>query len=162
MGGMIMKQFSLEEYLKNPSLKVITRDGRNARIICTDMRSEFPIVAIIGKEDRDERVDIFTKDGRYYQSTKNSNSFLDLFFSETKEHFDPHTLKPFDRVLIFVPEGLKWQCSLFSNYNAEDARFNFICIDSFCYEFCIPYNDDTKHLVGTSDEAPEYYRYWEE
>ena len=77
------------------------------------------------------------------------------------EKFDPNTLKPFDRVLIFVPEGLKWQCSLFSNYNAEDARFNFVCIDSFCYEFCIPYNDDTKHLVGTSDEAPEYYRYWE-
>ena len=78
-----------------------------------------------------------------------------------KDKFDPCTLKPFDRVLILVPEGLKWQCSLFSNYNAEDARFNFVCIDSFCYEFCIPYNDDTKHLVGTSDEAPKYYRYWE-
>ena len=79
-----MKQFSLEEYLKNPSLKVITRDGRNARIICTDMRSEFPIVAIIGKEDRDERVDIFTKDGRYCQSNKNSDSFLDLLENTIK------------------------------------------------------------------------------
>lgn len=28
--------------------------------------------------------------------------------------------------------------------------------------FCIPYNDDTKHLVGTKEEAPEYYRYWED
>ena len=27
------------------------------------------------------------------------------------------------------------------------------------YNHCIPYNDDTKHLVGTTDEAPEYYRY---
>ena len=26
----------------------------------------------------------------------------------------------------------------------------------------IPYNEDTKHLNGTSDEAPEYYRYWED
>ena len=25
----------------------------------------------------------------------------------------------------------------------------------------IPYNDDTKHLVGTCDEAPDYYRYWD-
>ena len=30
------------------------------------------------------------------------------------------------------------------------------------YDFCIPYNDDTKQLVGTADEAPEYYRYWED
>ena len=29
-------------------------------------------------------------------------------------------------------------------------------------KFCVPYNDDTKHLVGTTDEAPEYYRYWED
>ena len=30
------------------------------------------------------------------------------------------------------------------------------------YDKCIPYNDETKHLLGTSDEAPEYYRYWED
>ena len=26
----------------------------------------------------------------------------------------------------------------------------------------IPYNDETKHLVGTTDEAPEFYKYWED
>ena len=31
-----MKQFNLEEYLANPSRKVVTRDGRDVRIICTD------------------------------------------------------------------------------------------------------------------------------
>ena len=31
-----------------------------------------------------------------------------------------------------------------------------------CYGQCIPYNDDTKHLVGTNEEAPEYYRHWED
>lgn len=30
------------------------------------------------------------------------------------------------------------------------------------YKYCVPYNDETKHLVGTKDEAPEYYRYWED
>ena len=30
------------------------------------------------------------------------------------------------------------------------------------YTYCIPYNDDTKHLVGTTEEAPEYYRYWKD
>ena len=28
------------------------------------------------------------------------------------------------------------------------------------YKMCIPYNDETKHLVGTNEEAPEYYRQW--
>ena len=31
-----MKQFDLQEYLKNPNRKIITRDGRDVRIICTD------------------------------------------------------------------------------------------------------------------------------
>ena len=43
-----MKQFNLEEYLKNPSKKVITRDGRNVRIICTDFDNhDFPVVGEI-------------------------------------------------------------------------------------------------------------------
>ena len=35
-----MKQFDLKEYLKGPNKKVVTRDGRNVRIICTDRREE--------------------------------------------------------------------------------------------------------------------------
>ena len=46
----IMEKFNLEEYLKNPSRKVVTRDGRNARIICTDMNyKNHPIVALSKK-----------------------------------------------------------------------------------------------------------------
>lgn len=30
------------------------------------------------------------------------------------------------------------------------------------YKYCIPYNNKTKHFVGTTDEAPKYYRYWED
>lgn len=44
-----MKQFNLQEYLKNPSRKVITRGGKNARIICTDAISENPIIALVLK-----------------------------------------------------------------------------------------------------------------
>lgn len=43
-----MKQFNLEEYLKNPSKKIVTRDGRDVRIICTDFDNpDFPIVGEI-------------------------------------------------------------------------------------------------------------------
>ena len=76
-----------------------------------------------------------------------------------KEKFDPKTLQPFDKVLC--KNGLDmWRCDLFSSYVGTYACPN-VCI-SGSYTYCIPYNDDTKHLVGTTEEAPEYYKYWED
>ena len=77
-----------------------------------------------------------------------------------KEKFDPKTLKEFDRILGWNPGTCKWECNLFSNIN-DYAEFNFKCF-GVSYKYCIPYNDDTKHLLGTKEEAPEYYRYWED
>ena len=77
-----------------------------------------------------------------------------------KEKFDPKTLQPFDRVLVRDYNDDKWVCSIFSHIEAEDS-FHCECILEL-WKCCIPYNDDTKHLVGTTEEAPEYYRYWED
>ena len=74
-----------------------------------------------------------------------------------KDKFDPKTLQPFDRVLVRDRDIEHWICSLFSHIINDE----YLCIGS-CFIYCIPYNDDTKHLVGTTDEAPEYYRYWED
>ena len=77
-----------------------------------------------------------------------------------KEKFDPKTLNAFDRVLVRNFKTVKWRCDHFSHFDV--CNYN-PCIASCCsYAFCVPYNDDTKHLVGTTEEAPEYYRYWEE
>ena len=78
-----------------------------------------------------------------------------------KEKFDPKTLKAFDKV-IARNEYDEWSCTLFSHINNRpDTRFIYETCESV-YEYCIPYNDETKLLVGTKDEAPEYYRYWED
>lgn len=78
-----------------------------------------------------------------------------------KPKFDPKTLQPFDRVLVRDnnDNSESWRCDLFSH--STTGCFKFICVGNG-YHYCIPYNDDTKHLVGTTEEAPEYYRYWEE
>ena len=77
-----------------------------------------------------------------------------------KEKFDPKTLKPFDEVVVRNIESNTWRIEYFSHINERRKPYQFYCSgDNFAY--CIPYNDDTKHLVGTKDEAPEYYRYWE-
>ena len=74
-----MKPFSLEEYLKNPSLKVITRDGRNVTIHRTNYNSNFPIIAEI---EGTHSSDSFNKEGKFYQI---SNSENDLFFAPAKK-----------------------------------------------------------------------------
>ena len=74
-----------------------------------------------------------------------------------KERFDPKTLKPYDKVLVRDNIKTPWICDHFSYINHAN-----ICITTDRCKYCIPYNDDTKHLVGTNDEAPEYYRYWED
>ena len=79
-----------------------------------------------------------------------------------KEKFDPKTLKPFDKVLVRYSSITTnyWYAGIFSHY-IENDMFSYKCVGNNC-KLCIPYNDDTKHLVGTSEEAPEYYRYWED
>lgn len=73
--------------------------------------------------------------------------------------FDPKTLKPFDRVLCKNGIDL-WKAELFSHYDCRREYYPSRCVGNG-YLYCIPYNDDTKHLVGTTDEAPDFYKYWE-
>ena len=77
-----------------------------------------------------------------------------------KKRFDPKTLQPFDKVLVRDVNTYTWGCSLFSHIIKRES-FPYRCVGS-TYTYCIPYNDETKHLIGTTEEAPEYYRYWEE
>lgn len=78
-----------------------------------------------------------------------------------KKKFDPNTLKPFDRVLTRDYDVCKWNANFYS-HKEVNSGFPYICTNNTLYKYCIPYNDDTKHLVGITDEAPEYYRYWED
>ena len=78
-----------------------------------------------------------------------------------KEKFDPKTLKPFDKVLVRDSDNESWCCDLFSHIREENIGYKYVASGFFLYRCCIPYNDETKHLVGTTEEAPEYYRYWE-
>ena len=78
-----------------------------------------------------------------------------------KEKFDPKTLKAFDKVIVSNIQSKTWRIEYFSHIDERSKPYLFYCLQDN-YAYCIPYNDDTKHLVGTKEEAPEYYRYWEE
>lgn len=78
-----------------------------------------------------------------------------------KDKFDPKTLKSFDKVLVRDIGSEYWYCGFFSHIVVFDDVYKFN-IGGVLYVMCIPYNDETKHLVGTKDEAPEFYKYWED
>ena len=80
-----MKQFSLEEFKKNPNRKVVTRDGRNVRIIFTDAKGDYPVIGLIRSLDNEDYPWRFRMDGAILENEENEN---DLFFDvENKEGY---------------------------------------------------------------------------
>ena len=78
-----------------------------------------------------------------------------------KDKFDPKTLKPFDKVLVKISN--ESYNTWFADFVAEPAHIKNetpLTLGTKEANMVIPYNDETKHLVGTTEEAPEYYRYW--
>lgn len=107
----------------------------------------------------------FTKEGFYYDAAgaecllfpsaeqRDWSKFTAPWYK--KEKFDPKTLHPFDKVLVRDAHSEPWRCSIFSHIETERHLYPYATCRGN-YSFCIPFNDDTKHLVGTKDEAPEY------
>ena len=125
---------------------------------------EYPIQIRLNNNSTDE----FTKEGRIFEDfdgecmlfpSKDQRDWSK--FKPKKPKFDPKTLKPFDKVLVQDSNSENWRLQLFSYIIEGEKFYPYVCI-TYNYEYCIPYNDDTKHLVGTTDEAPEFYRYWED
>lgn len=119
----------------------------------------------------------FTKDGRLYidydsecvllpsKDQRDWSKFTAPWYK--KEKFDPKTLQPFDKVLIKSDDDITWVANLFSHaikfHDKVTGNDYLESVTAYCTSsYCIPYNEDTKHLVGTAEEAPEYYRYWED
>ena len=89
-------------------------------------------------------------------------SKFERFWDKPKvERFDIKTLHPFDKVLFRVGES-PWRCGFFSHVVLDDFGKEVVCTPDGLSAICIPYNDDTKHLRGTTNDCPEYYKWWEE
>lgn len=127
--------------------------------------AEYPIITKKGAYNPN-----FTEEGFYYadegeecllfpsKDQRDWSKFTDPWYK--KEKFDPKTLKPFDKVMVRDDHNEVWFCTIFSHQGGDwGYPYNTSSGTYFC---CIPYNDETKHLVGTIREAPEFYRYWEE
>ena len=99
-----MKPFSLDEYLKNPKRKVVTRDGRNVRIVCTDVKSElYPVLALVDNWG-EEICYYYSKDGRFCHDNEAPR---DLFFAPEKHEGWVNVYRDFDDMMcgsVFATE----------------------------------------------------------
>ena len=130
--------------------------------------ADLPIVIITG-----QGLIGLTSDGRYFSQydgectlfpSKDQRDWSKFvrFWDKPKvdvEKFDTKTLQPFDKVLVRGQNGQNWIATFFSHI---DNIFNMVVCGAQYWKYCIPYNDKTKHLRGTNNDCPDYYKWWEE
>lgn len=112
-----------------------------------------------------------TKDGKFSSSydgectlfpSKDQRDWskFERFWDKPKvEKFDPKTLKPFDKVLVRDYPTDTWTIELLSYKNDKNKSIRGL---SYWWKQCIPWNEETRHLLGTKEDCPEYYKWWEE
>ena len=138
----------------------------DVQFVCLNPGSVYPITMRTNKD----AITSLTRDGRcdhdydgectlFPSKDQRDWSKLNVYWGKVRvERFDPVTFKPFDKVLTRDETRYGWNINFFG-FIDESKKCR--CSSSF-WNQCIPYNDDTKHLLGTNDDCPEYYRWWEE
>lgn len=111
----------------------------------------------------------FAKDGRLYDGVGECTLFpskdqrdwskFERFWDKSKVgRFDPKTLEPYDRVLVRDATSRCWKID-FYGYNTN-PYVGLIDCASGSKPYCIPYNEETKHLLDTREDCPDYYKWW--
>jgi hypothetical protein len=113
-----------------------------------------------------DRIDSVTTDGRMYEEydgecvlfpskeQRDWSKFVPTW--ETKKEVVKVTLHPFDKVLVRTSKDLSWAANLITDFDNTDKDLTYLCLNKW-YKCCIPYNKDTAHLLGTSDEPEIEY-----
>ena len=91
-------------------------------------------------------------------------SKFERFWDKPKiKKFDPKTFQVFDEVLVRIGTNYnsgEWHIDFFEYFDEKNKMiFN---LSSLPNNWVIPYNNETKHLVNTTDDCAEYYKWWEE
>ena len=136
------------------------------------LSSNYPIIVkAYNKHSAVTASESFTIDGRYSwfydgectlfpsKDQRDWSKFVRFWDKPKVERFDPKTFKSFDKVLARDYSNDNWECALFSHIEKLKSGDRVLTVGSF-YNMCIPYNEETKHLVGTTEDCPDYYKWW--
>lgn len=141
-------------------LSVIDRD---VTLLLVKESREYPICVI---EERNKIKFDITRSGHLLKELPDSE--IVLFPSKNQrdwskfkmpvEKFDYNTLQPFDKVLVRDDDDSFWKCNLLSH---RDGYIVYCVGGHWGWNQVIPYNDETKHLVGTDNMPDKKYIWWE-
>ena len=98
---------------------------------------------------------VFDKYGRNKNSDDEDRECL-LFPSKEQRDWNNYTIKkkyvfkPFDKVVVRDSNNAKWQIDLFGYMGDDSDLGNFYCL-SRSWKQCLPYNEETVKLIGTTD-----------
>jgi hypothetical protein len=163
------KELNLVEILKDcpKGTKLWSPICGLAEIKALNEQNEYPITIIPVTEDGYQYVghEVYLMDDGRFEDYEHAECMLFpnkdnrdwSTFKAPKPKWNPDTLKPFDKVIVRDDEGYKWRGDFFLCKDEAMPDFPYTCIRTM-YKYCIPYNEETKHLLGTNEEAPEYYR----
>lgn len=133
--------------------KLVTRDGRDARIVCFDRvggpftdaaKSIFPILGLVKEENGNEISYSYTVAGTVLISSQSAN---DLFILEEVE---VPNFEPFQKVLVRVNDRCLWTATFFSHFSNNSINPYIVC-NGEVFSQCIPF-EGNEHLVGTNDD----------
>lgn len=118
--------------------------------------SSSPLIASLTKNGQN----VYGYDGEctlFPSKTQRDWSKFERFWDKPKiEKFDVNTLQPFDKVLVRDYLNECWNVDIFG------FTLNNYIRCTTTWRYCIPYNEETKHLVGTKEDCPEFYKWWKE
>lgn len=134
--------------------RIVTRDGRSVRIVCWDAQRDDNIVALIRDEKGVEFTKDYTSDGRVFLMGKSSLDLM-LEIPEYMTFKDGDEFNPFDRVLVRDSNEEHWAISLFARKLidiSDGLVYKYECSNGTTWNYCIPYNEQTAHLLGTTED----------
>lgn len=140
----------------------------NVRFIDINLESPYSIRLMANNVNNDITDVSVTKRGthhRYFdgectlfpsKDQRDWSKFVRFWDKPKIEKFDVNTLQPFDKVLVRDYLNECWNVDVFGFILNNYIR----CTTTWRY--CIPYNEETKYLVGTKEDCPEFYKWWKE
>ena len=153
--------------------KIVTRDGRNVRIICWDAHCDDNIVALVEDENGVENPMSYTSDGILFLtsespadlmlsvpewSTFKSGDVVTMGRSEVEKKIKEYKFEPFDKVLVRDSKQKEWKADIFREIinDVVNKSYKYGCFYDV-WKYCIPYNEETKYLLNRTDDLDNDY-----
>ena len=171
MGGIVMNEnIDLTKILEGCPKGTTFYSPLFGEVCLEEIRKKHPYPIKFSLYKEPNAYGVVTKEGTYSRCYNGECIFFpskdqrdwskfERFWDKPKvEKFDPKTLQPFDKLLVRPHSCAHWRPDFYAFKINATVRTIGGC-DS---RMCIPYNDDTKYLVGTTQDCPKYYKWWKE